>query len=411
MCEELLSQKIILNPYGFSYLDFPPEIFERKDWSVITNHKNKASYPLELLHRIIFTDDFSKDSLLKICKNNFESSHRKLLFIPFSEETIQVSGFLNDYFDGVGIDYSHSLNFSDKYYMRTSLLNKINQPFFSKINSIQEISWFLEKYKNFSTYVLKPRNSSSAKDIKVFKEYKELNEAIDYENYIIENFVDYDTMLTTDGVYSNGNLLDFNIHEYGEKITDSLVHSNHATVNSTCHSIDNELYNCLKDCTHSVLNLLSSNNYSFPYHIEWFYSYENKKVTFCEGTARFGGAFIPELVKISQNKNMKHILWNNLFNIFRDNIPETFYLNKIACSFLGYRKSGKLVHIPHMKLNDLHWIHDSHTFVKINNKYHSTKNAIENSFFCTFESSSLEEYTARLSLLKNYQAEFIFENN
>lgn len=395
---------VIVNPYPFEILDLSPELYTNDQLIIIASYQQQQTYPKEI-SRVYYSNNFSKSSLLELIDTYFDLKKYSYDFIPFSEETVPVCGYLNSYANSSGLD-SKSINFTDKFYMRKKINDALNQPLFYKVDSIDDIYDILSQSKN--KYILKPRVSSSSNNIHIIKKEEDIIKSIDYTNFIMEEMIDYDIMFTTDGVYSKGELIDFNIHRYTKKMLDSIDENSFQMVVSTLHDLDPKIFDRLNNLTQQVLDCLSDKNFIFPFHIEWFYSFKDDKITFCEGAARFGGALITDLIYLSQNKNVKEIFWNEIFS-HKNKQNSTYSVPKIACTFLGYRKQGTLIKSPSNTLQEYDWIYNAYNFVKKGSYYSKSQNAVENTIVCSFQSENLEDYNSKRDALISYQKKFIFK--
>lgn len=214
------------------------------------------------------------------------------------EECMDWVGLLKSIF----IPNSNSVSdilFKDKYYMRSVVGNTVTQPKFTELTE--------DKIEKITTKdgLVKPRRADSAKGIYHFKNKinsKKLANSFNYissNDFLVEEFVDYDKMFTVDGYTDFKDNERFFSHEYNSKVSEYKENKYLTIHTSSLYYNDLDKLKRLFKLSKEVLTQLCPMKGIVPFHIEWFYSTKNDKFIFTEAGKRFGGAKIPELIKES----------------------------------------------------------------------------------------------------------------
>ncbi|MBC1474394.1 hypothetical protein HB852_07165 [Listeria grandensis] len=378
---------VIINSFSFLEMGLSEELIKKNKIKIVSPERVKLTFPL-IQDKNLFLEDFTHDNIMTIC----QSLERNLdidLFVANGEENIPIAGLLNEKL-GLSSSFMQSIAFTDKYIMRTLVGNKVKQPNFIAVDNIDNIIDYFQS-KEPHTYILKPRSQSSAIGIHVvstLEEIRELPETLN--NYIMEDFVNYNTMLTSDGIASRGKPIIFSVHEYGEKITESMMHSRYATVSTshlyaTSHSVIDDLL----AQTSLVLEVLSTSEYPVPYHFEWFYNSTSHDLFFCEGATRFGGAEIPKLIDCAFDIDIKQCYWDMLLNESNLSTKVVVEPNYYATAFLSYRRRGIVKKLPTRKSTE--WLEKYTCYVKQGDRLKEPKNAVENIFNAVFKVKNHED--------------------
>lgn len=374
---------IVINSFSFKELGMPDNLIKNSDVLIISPYRVKASFP-DIAGKVIFLREWSDSYILDyFLETNLIKEN--LLFIANGEEKIALAGLLNEqYSENRG--YFQAMSFIDKYLMRVMLRSVIQQPEFVSINSKQEmITYLMKSTKN--EYILKPRAQSSANGLYIVQSKKEIDVLPDNLNgYILEEFVEYDIMLTSDGIAQSDKIHTFVVHEYGDKLTESITKGSFATV-STCHfyATNPEIIEKVYDNTKRVLNKLKICDYPIPFHFEWFYNVKTRELTFCEGAARFGGAEIPKLIECAFDVNVKELYWNELLGGNLNDIKEKKTISKPKCygtTFLSYRVEGIVKKLPDEQ--SVEWLDKYSCYVKKGDQIKKSTTAVENIFNAVF---------------------------
>lgn len=255
------------------------------------------------------------------------------------EECMDWVGILKSIFIPTASVSSNFL-FKDKYFMRSALQGVIEEPDFEYLNldNIQD-DFYIDS-------LAKPRTSDSAKGILRFSKRVDLKKLMNSQyylgnnEYMVEEFVDYDKMFTVDGYTDFHNHERFFSHEYNSKISD-FSSTGYLTLHTSSFYYTNpEKLKQLFMLSKKVLSCLASKNEIVPFHFEWFYSTKKDKFTFTEVGKRFGGAKIPELIKYSFGVDILKEYWALQEKNYRISITMTTFL------FL----SNALLHICNFKM-------------------------------------------------------------
>ncbi len=395
---------VVINSFSFLESGLSEEVISKNDITILSPSKVKSTFPF-LTEKTIFLDHFTHEKILEACQK-FKKTSLGTQFVANGEENIPLVGLLNEK-KGVSSDFLQSICFTDKYYMRTALVGKVSQPKFYLVNSSREASAVFQSQP--TSYILKPRSQSSAIGIHIVSTLEEINcLSNNLNNYIMEEFVDYDIMLTSDGIAAGGKPLAFFVHEYGEKITESIKNSKYATVSTSHLYVKNlEIIDELLSLTAEVLDNLDTSPYPIPYHFEWFYNSITQELVFCEGASRFGGAEIPKLIQSAFEIDIKSLYWDLLFDSnalsSRQNIYEATYPSYYATAFLSYRYPGSVKKLP--EFHSTEWFEKYTCYVKLGDTIKQAENAVENIFNAVFKVEDYDETPKKiqqcLDLLEN----------
>ncbi|MBC1925131.1 hypothetical protein [Listeria innocua] len=375
---------ILINSFSFKELGLSEKLIHDNDILIISHSRQEPSFPF-LSSKTVFLKEMSENTIQEYFVG-LNLTGKDVLFIANAEEKIILAGLLNEQYSACK-SYFQAMSFIDKYLMRILLNSVIPQPKFKAINSKADVMIYLKEDVG-KTHILKPRAQSSANGLYILSSKKNINDLPENLNgYILEEFVDYDIMLTSDGIAYDGQIHTFSVHEYGEKLTESLRKKNYATVStSRFYNTDKKVIELIYDCTQKVLNKLMVCNYPIPFHLEWFYNITTGELTFCEGAARFGGAEIPKLIECTFDINVKELYWKLLL----DNNPTGTRENKriyepkyYATTFLSYRVDGVVKRLP--EEHSIEWLEKYTCYVKIGEQLKKSNTAVENIFNAVFK--------------------------
>jgi biotin carboxylase len=193
--------------------------------------------------------------------------------------------------------------YRDKYLMKLVLKGTSDLPAFSSVNSKSELKAFIETHG--LPIVFKPRKAWATNNTYKITHISQIEEIEEFTNYIAEEWIDNAKMITVDGIQKNGNILWFCIHEYDKNLLESLEEDKdgYAMMTSSLVS-DIEMNSRVREYTNSIISKLNNNsNFISPFHLEIFYTNDNKLV-FCEVGSRFGGGKTIDLINIGYSVHL-----------------------------------------------------------------------------------------------------------
>ncbi|WP_373660634.1 acetyl-CoA carboxylase biotin carboxylase subunit family protein [Streptococcus sp. E24BD] len=383
-----------------------------KDVIIISPENQKQKYDDysnegHQLPKVIFLEDFTLPNIVLEVRRISKSTKIDSI-TTLSEEDMDIAGFLNDHFVESNTSSLSNLLFKDKYLMRSFLVGVVNQPYFRLLESENDLRIFWDNCVS-SVGILKPRNGAASNGIK--KIYRNEKIATDYfeKNYIIEECIQIDKMITCDG-YSIGNEIKrFYVHEYGELLLDTLSSSGYYLVrtSSLYNSNDEYIETAMEECN-KVLDVFSVDSEITPFHFEWFFDLSTGKTVFCEVGKRFGGGDIPKLIEDSYGVDIIAEYWDIVTNPYVlkeiDYSEEISRPTSISATFALYRKQGKVVEIPDEK--ELSWANKLYIFIKLDDYSKVSENIVENSMLVQFNCKNNSEFEKRLDDLKQISQKF-----
>lgn len=330
---------------------FNPKIIKLPDSKKITYivPENKSS-SYETFSNVLYVKNINFKEVFRALKH-IDPSNIEDIF-TLDEECMDWVGVLKSIFIPTASSSSNFL-FKDKYFMRSVLQGSIDEPNFTDL-SLDNI--------NTDFYIdslAKPRNSDSAKGILRFHKridpYQLMNKQhyIGNNEYMVEEFIDYDKMFTVDGYTDFHNHERFFSHEYNSKISDFSSTGFLTLHTSSLYYTDQKKLQRLFNLSKKVLSYLATSDEIVPFHFEWFYSTKQDKFIFTEVGKRFGGAKIPELIKYSFNVDILKEYWalqeNNLSSLDYETTP--YMPKKCSTTYMQFQNGKRLTksledHIP-----------------------------------------------------------------
>lgn len=282
---------------------FSPEnigIVPSKDLIVLAPSNKKETY-ISIgfsLDQVMEVNDFSFKNLFYV----LDKEERIDDVFTLDEDLIIDVGILNEYFCSEYRMNVSNMLYKDKYLMRSALNGCINQPDFLSDWSNAEIGM-----------LVKPRRLDSSRGIFKIEDLSEIKD-LSFDEYIIENYVDYDRMITVDGLVANGKIELFFSHEYDRKHLEMLFEGPDCTsIRTNRFYFDQAQKSKLKrlyEYSSKVVEKLGNLKQPFPIHMEWFYCEDSEEFYFCEAACRFGGKRIPQLVETAFDINLVKEYWN-----------------------------------------------------------------------------------------------------
>ncbi|RDX01323.1 ATP-grasp domain-containing protein [Listeria kieliensis] len=353
--------------------------------------------------KVIYDQYFNYNSIISIIQQLL-SMYIVSEFIVLSEPDIEFGGLLNDYYgmDKAAQGLTNATLYRNKYYMRSLLKDKVNQPDFYLVKNKKMIYEIFEKKED--RMVLKPLSKDSAQGIKFIEnkdeiEYMEMEE----EAYLLEQVVEYKTMFTTDGICKGPDIVEFFVHQYDEPILETFQKSKRHITRTRDLYLEERIQKTLFENTVTILKTFNKCDEVFPFHMEWFL--KGDSVIFCEAACRFGGK-IGSLIQEAYDFNIFDKYWSIKLNK-KDASPICFREirkpNKIALNYCAYKKNGVLRFIPDFKDCGLK------LKVEINQAYVASSNIQESSFEVNKTCDSESDYTCLIKRLDNLSASFIYE--
>ncbi|RLK63983.1 carboxylate--amine ligase [Atopobacter sp. AH10] len=363
------------------------------------------------LPKVIFLEDFVLPNIIaeirKIKQNEVIESITTL-----SEEDIDIAGFLHDHFVCHNSKAVSNLLFKDKYYMRSFLYGVVKQPYFRLLASKEDMDYFWEKCRT-RTAVLKPRNLAGAMGIKKIGAEDVVGEEYYNGNYLIEECVDIDKMITCDGYALGQQIKRFYIHEYEELLLDSLRTKGYYLIRtSTLYEKGKDFLQVAYEACQKVLEVFSVEGEITPFHFEWFYDFRSKEIVFCEVGKRFGGGDIPQLILDSYGVDVIKEYWEILTDkAYLERIDYSDVLarpQRISATFSLYREKGKVIGAPSQ--DTMNWANKVYIFVKPGDSSNEARDVVENSMLVQFSCLSEAELKQRVEELRNISKAFKYQN-
>lgn len=227
--------------------------------------------------------------------------------------------------------------------------------------------------------------------------------------YIIEEFINFENMLSCDGYSVGKDIVRFFSHDYGELLMESLQKTNDNIVrtNNIYYTDINFLWSVFKECS-KILEVFSLEGELTPFHFEWFYDINTKQIYFCEVGKRFGGGSIPFLIKYSFDVDILQEYWLNLTSdvIQKDCIKKKEGLpipNVISATYSSYKRNGTIVEIP--DLEKFNWTLNTWFFASEGEKTKQSASIVDCLFISEFISKTDEEYYENLKKIRSLAEE------
>lgn len=354
------------------------------------------------LPQIEYIDDFVLPEIVRLIRN-LSKKNRITSISTLSEEDMGWVGLLADYFVNNLTTYGSNTLFKDKYYMRSFLIDIVNQPYFRLIKGIEDIEIFFNNIKSDSA-IIKPRCEAGAEGVFRYNKGEVIKDKSIFQgNYIIEELVDINRMLTADGYAIGSKIKRFFSHDYPEGLLlDSMEDDGCGELivrtNGLYDTNRDILYKVLEGCKR-ILNEISVQDEMTPFHFEWFYDEKKSKIVFCEVGKRFGGGSIPQLIQEAFNIDILKEYWSqmkygedkSILEVSSNNISVP---SKIACTYAPYKKKGLVINSPSDEEFDFfikYW-----KYVKVGDVFEMPHSIVENAFIGIFISISEEEYAEQI---------------
>lgn len=363
-----------------------------------------------MLARIIFIDDYVLPNIVREIKKLQKEGNIESI-TTLSEEDMIWSGLLHDHFVLNNTAYVSNTLFKDKYLMRSFLIDEVNQPFFRLLEDESDVIQFWEKAETDKA-VIKPRIGAGSESIVKLNR----NESLQVKdfcngNFLIEEFIAMENMLTCDGYAIDSQISRFFSHEYEELLLNTLHTSKEFTVRTNhLYTTENKdiLYNAFRE-SQKVLHLFAVEGELTPFHFEWFYEMKSGTFYFCEVGKRFGGASIPRLVELAFGVDLLKEYWqiHSGKEACIINTEAILFPSQIAATYSPYRKQGVLTEMP--LLEAFNWTDRTTYSVAQNQSLGAAKTVMEGLFTSVFVSRNEIEYQQNLSRLRELSTEFIFQ--
>lgn len=393
------------------------EFLSNKNVVVLAPEAQKQKYDTYLseghsLPNVIFLKDFILPNIIleirKINQNNIIESITTL-----SEEDIDIAGILNDHFVCKNTKAVSNLLFKDKYYMRSFLTGIVKQPNFRLLESKNDLDLFWNSC-NTSIAVLKPKNLAGSLGVKKITQKDVIGPEYYTGNYIVEEYVSINKMITCDGYAMGNKIKRFYIHEYEELLLDSLSSSGYYLIRtSSLYDKQEDFIKIAYDNCSEVLNVFSVNDEVTPFHFEWFFDFSTKEIVFCEVGKRFGGADIPQLILDSFGVDILKEYWEILtdknYQEKLDYLEEFSFPHTISATFSLYKDSGTVVKTP--SKDQLKWANKVYIFVKPGDYSRKSINIVENSMLIQFNCKNDFEFNKRVAELREISNEFEYKKD
>ncbi len=398
---------ILIHNFGYqSVKTFVDEIKKSEKLIVIINDYKEKTFPKNI--NTVPLKEFTPEVIAKKVKTIASKANENIGCVTFDENLVELCGLLNDMFSKRNekcLRTRTSYLLTDKLMMRTFLSNSVKQPDFAEYHGLENAKKFLDKHPY--GIVLKPRVLYSGKGQYYINSKEDFNYVpVNLNHYLMEEKIKYTTMYTSDGIYTHDNCL-ITIHKYDDKITDLKENLSPLTARSEvlCKS-SHDILTKIEESTRKVLSqLVTTPHEVIPFHIEWFVDTKNKVVTFCEGGARFGGVYIPELIQSEYGVDIKHLYARSLVGM---KIPSVLERHASAISFSPRLKPLK---IKKINLEFPDWINFKKVFVKSKEDYTPTNDWMGNTAYTVIFNFDSEQdlLEKKKYLLNNFYTSITYE--
>lgn len=359
------------------------------------------------LPKIIYLEDYTLPKMISIIRESIDVDSIEEV-LTLDEHYMWHAGFLNDYFKKKNSSYLVNSLFQDKYLMRSVLFGIVPQPMFRLIETQKDIELFWKNTAGDKS-IIKPRFGAACVGIKKYSRGEQIPEKFINSQYIIEEYVDLQKMLTCDGYSQGSNIIRFYSHEYEELLLGTIGTSNEFTVrtNSLYEKNIPFLRKIFSECSKVLKEFV--NDYSIiPFHFEWFFDENKGEFVFCEVGKRFGGGDIPNLIQRSFGVNIFEEFWGNVFD--NKGLHPSTDLERpkfISATYCPYKKRGKLVSAPDMELFE--WTDEIYVFSKVGEESDGITSVVEGDFIAIIVSETEEQHNQKLSKLRELSEQFIWE--
>lgn len=364
--------------------------------------------------KIIYIEDYVLPEIIRALRD-IQKEYDISNIVTLSEEDMEWVGLVSDFFMEKKSTFVSNTLFKDKYYMRSFLIDIVNQPYFRLIESEDDIWKFWEKVEG-NNAIIKTRFGAGAEKIfKYSKNDKNLSEEIFSGNYMIEEVVEFPNMLTCDGYSFGSSVKRFFSHVYPEELLlDSLQEGGSGECiirTSPMYSTNIKfLKEIFRQCK-KVLEIFAVQGEITPFHFEWFYNRKNELV-FCEVGKRFGGGSIPFLIQYSFGINILKEYWDQLEKGENKTIPcvseeQLIFPKKISTTYAPYKRRGRVTQCPSEK--EYEWAEKSWIYVHKGAICETPQSIVENAFIVVFVSLTEEEYCRKMCRAKELAKSIVYE--
>lgn len=350
----------------------------------------------EHVAKIIFLEDYTLPNLVSSIRDISKEVEIESI-ITQCEEYIEWAGFLNDHFVKKNTVAVSNVMFKDKFIMRSFLHDVVEQPYFRLLESKKD----LEKFWNVSDSeiaIIKPRKGAACTGIKKIKKNTILDDRYFDGNYIIEDFINIDKMITCDGFSLGEAVKRFFVHDNVELLLESITSKGYYLLRTSEFYRDLDLIKKAYSECQKVLKVFSVNDELTPFHFEWFFDISKKSLVFCEVGKRFGGGDIPDLIEEAYNIDILKEYWQIMAS--KDNSQKISFGEKIAipqkisATYAAYVQSGLVDSVP--SLDDLKWASRFYIGLKIGDIVQKSDNIIDNSMVVRFTSENEDDFCKKL---------------
>ncbi len=346
--------------------------------------------------KIIFLEDYTLPNLVSSIRNISKEVEIESI-ITLCEEYIEWAGSLNDHFVEKNTVAVSNVMFKDKFIMRSFLQDVVKQPYFRLLESKKDLEKFWNA-TNSKIAIIKPREGAACVGIKKIKKNTLLDDSYFDGNYLIEEFINIDKMITCDGFSLGESIKRFFVHDNVELLLESITSKGYYLLRTSELYRDLDLIKKAYSECQKVLKEFSVDKELTPFHFEWFFDNSKKCLVFCEVGKRFGGGDIPDLIEeaydidilkeywqiISSNDNLQDINFSEKINV-----PK-----KISATFAAYVQSGLVESIP--SLDDLEWASRFYIGLKVGEIVQKADNIINNSMVVRFTSENEDDFNKKL---------------
>ena len=254
------------------------------------------------LPKIIYLEDYTLPKMISIIRESIDVDSIEEV-LTLDEHYMWHAGFLNDYFKKKNSSYLVNSLFQDKYLMRSVLFEIVPQPMFRLIETQKDIELFWKNTAGDKS-IIKPRFGAACVGIKKYSRGEQIPEKFINSQYIIEEYVDLQKMLTCDGYSQGSNIIRFthmNMKNYYWEQLELVMNSqSERIVSMKKYPLFTKIFS---ECSKVLKEFV--NDYSIiPFHFEWFFDENKGEFVFCEVGKRFGGGDIPNLIQRSFGVNI-----------------------------------------------------------------------------------------------------------
>lgn len=296
-----------------------------------------------------------------------------------------------------------AIRYRDKLIMKNTLKEKIDMPNYNSVKNLSDIEQFIEQY-NYPV-VLKHRRAWATiytKKINNTDELLNYTKSINnFEEYIVEEWIDDAVMYTVEGIQRNGHLEWFAIHEYDRNLLESVSNGDGFTTFTSQFMNYEDQRNRIKQYAEMIINLLNqSNKFTSAIHLEFFIT-KNDKFIFNEIGSRMGGGRIYDLLKEAYDVDLPNLLITQYKKEANNEAMDYPPITKPKYFIGTYKKYYVRKKEALNQLKNKDWIlkiYDN----KIKNEYQPTLNINDFEVLILVKEKSYEDLKNRLSILKKY---------